>query len=156
MAIKPKRQRTDRMEGGGGAGISRGLGGVRGASGRGAVKPSLKKPLAEPKSAVKVLPRKTAPKSGLEGRGAKLTPAQQRERAQKLRWDKQERNYERSMENQYQQSYTGKDNKFFTSKPGKANTKKAEAIKKESLKKVPKKINSAPKKGTKRGSTTLY
>lgn len=56
MAIKPKRQRTDRMEGGGGAGISRGLGGVRGASGRGAVKPSLKKPLAEPKSAVRVKP----------------------------------------------------------------------------------------------------
>ena len=122
-----------------------------------ATKPAKKaKPLAEPKSAVKVLPRKTAPKSGLEGRGAKLTPAQQRERAQGLRWDKQERNYERSMENQYQGSYTGKDNKFFTGKPGKANTKKSEAIKKESLKKVPKKINSAAKKGIQSGSVTLY
>lgn len=115
------------------------------------VKPSLKaaqktKPLAEPKSAVKVLPRKTAPKSGLDTRGTKVTPAKQKERAQALRFDKQERNYERSMENQYQVYHSGKDNKFFEGKPGKANIKKTEAIKKASSKKLPIKINSASKK----------
>jgi hypothetical protein len=47
------------------------------------------KPLANPKSAVKVLPRKTAPKSGLEGRGAKLTKSQRSVRAQDYKFDKQ-------------------------------------------------------------------
>ena len=94
------------------------------------------------KNSVKVLPRKTAPKTGLEGRGAKLTSAQQKERAQALRFDKQERNYERSMENQYQVYNSGKDNKFFTGKPGKANVKKTETIKKAASKKLPIKINS--------------
>jgi hypothetical protein len=94
------------------------------------------------KNSVKVLPRKTAPKTGLEGRGAKLTSAQQKERAQALRFDKQERNYERSMENQYQGYNSGKDNKFFTGKPGKANVKKTETIKKAASKKLPIKINS--------------
>lgn len=110
------------------------------------------KPLAEPKSAVKVLPRKTAPKSGLEGRGTKLSPAKQKERAQQLRFDKQERNYERSMENQYQGSYTGKDNKFFSGKPGKANVKKTEAIKKAAGKRLPVKVNSATRNGRKRST----
>jgi D-mannonate dehydratase len=94
------------------------------------------------KKSVKVLPRNSAPKSGLEGRGAKLTSAQQKERAQALRFDKQERNYERSMENQHQVYNSGKDNKFFTGKPGKANVKKTETIKKAASKKLPIKINS--------------
>jgi hypothetical protein len=52
--------RSDRIESIGGGG--RGIGGVRGASGRGAVKPTLKGRLAEPKSAVKVKsPAKTKP-----------------------------------------------------------------------------------------------
>ena len=47
-----------------------------------------KKPLAEPKSAVKVLPRKTAPKTDLSSSGAKLTKAQRAERAQDYSFDK--------------------------------------------------------------------
>jgi hypothetical protein len=39
-------------------------------------------------NSVKVLPRKTAPKSGLEGRGARLTRAQRAERAQDYQFDK--------------------------------------------------------------------
>jgi hypothetical protein len=62
-------------------------------------KPSLKaaqkaKPLAEPKSAVKVLPRKTAPKSDLSNRGAKPTKSERSERAGDLYFDKAERRYE--------------------------------------------------------------
>lgn len=140
--------------GGGSRGMTLGSGRAASAkkgSSKKAVKTAIKnakkaKPLAEPKSAVKVLPRKTAPKSGLEGRGAKLTPAQQRERARDLNWDRSEREYERSIENQYQGYYTGKDNNFFTSKPGKANIKKTQIIKNAAEKKLPIKINSAPKK----------
>ena len=47
-----------------------------------------RKPLAEPKSAVKVLPRKTAPKTDLSSRGAKPTRAQRAERAQDYSFDK--------------------------------------------------------------------
>lgn len=151
--------RTDRPETAGGGmriGSGRSASSSRGSS-KAVVKKAIKtakkaKPLAEPKSAVKVLPRKTAPKSGLDTRGAKLTPAQQKERAQELRWDKQERAYERSMENQYQGSFTGKDNKFFTGKPGKANVKKTEAIKKAAGKRLPVKVNSATRNGRKRST----
>lgn len=111
------------------------------------VKPSFKaaqkaKPLANPKSAVKVLPRKTAPKSGLEGRGAKLTLEQKKEQAQVLLENKETRNYMRDMQNQYHVFHTGKDNAFFTGKSGKANIKKSETIKKVANKKPPIKINS--------------
>jgi hypothetical protein len=61
IRIGQQMARTDRPEVTGG-GASRGIGGVRGASGRGAVKPTLKGKLAEPKSGVKVKPpAKTKP-----------------------------------------------------------------------------------------------
>jgi hypothetical protein len=62
-------------------------------------KPSLKaakktKPLATPKSNVKVLPRKTAPKSDLSSRGARPTKTQRSERAAELSFKKAEGRYE--------------------------------------------------------------
>ena len=72
-------------------GISGGGRGVRSASGRGAVKPTLKGKLVEPKSGVKVLPNKTAPKSGLENRGNKITIESQKNAAKKLIQDDRNR-----------------------------------------------------------------
>lgn len=121
----------------------------KGAGSRVAVKVVAKKNTAKEadriaKNSVKVLKQRTASGPGLETRGAKLTRAERSDRAQELIWNKQERNYERSMENQYQLSYTGKDNKFFTSKPGKANVKKTKAISKEAKPVI--KINSKKSK----------
>jgi len=106
-------------------------------------KPSLKqaqkaKPLANPKSAVKVLPRKSAPKSDLSNRGKKLTRSQRSERAQDYEFDK-------SLEIHYKPAddYYGGDMYMFKPNlrgPGKAKARKAAAIKKEGKSVV--KINS--------------
>jgi len=53
-----------------------------------------KKPLTNPKSAVKVLPRKTAPKNDLSSRGAKPTRSERSERAADLSFKKAEGRYE--------------------------------------------------------------
>lgn len=53
-----------------------------------------RKPLAEPKSAVKVLPRKTAPKTDLSSRGAKPTRSERTERAADLYFNKAEGRWE--------------------------------------------------------------
>jgi hypothetical protein len=91
------------------------------------------------KNSVKVKPRKTAPKTGLEGRGAKLTSAQQKERAQALRFDKQERNYEQRFDTAAGGPRAGgKDNGL----PGKKNLRKTAAVNKAADKKLPIKINS--------------
>lgn len=133
--------RSDRIESVGGG--ARGTGGVRGASGRGAVKPTLKRTLAEPKSAVKVKPRNTAPKSDLSSRGAKLTPAQKKERAGNLYFDKAERRWE----GEYLTTQTGlRGPKGVTSQSvrgqGTKSLRKTAAIKKEASKKLPIKIKS--------------
>ena len=52
------------------------------------------KPLTEPKSAVKVLPRKTAPKTDLSNRGAKPTRSERTERAADLYFNKAEGRWE--------------------------------------------------------------
>lgn len=106
-------------------------------------KPSLKqahkvKPLANTKPGVKVLPRKSAPKSDLSNRGAKLTKSQRVERAQDYEFNK-------SLDAHYRQSdaYYGGDTYMFKTNlrgPGKANARKAAAIKKEGKSVV--KINS--------------
>ena len=106
-------------------------------------KPSLKqaqkaKPLANPKSGVKVLPRKSAPKSDLSNRGAKLTKSQRVERAQDYEFNK-------SLDAHYKQSdaYYGGDMYMFKPNlrgPGKANVRKAAAVRKEGKSVV--KINS--------------
>ena len=124
-----------------------GGGAVRGASGRGAVKPTLKGKLAEPKSGVRVVARKTAPKSDLSSRGAKLTPAQKKERAGNLYFDKAERRWE----GEYLTTQTGlRGPKGVTSQSvrsqGAKSLRKTAAIKKEASKKIPIQINSASKK----------
>jgi hypothetical protein len=65
-----------------------------GVKGRGTKSTSIK----EPKSNVKVKPSRTAPKTGLENRGSKLTKSQRVERAQDYKFDKQLGNYYRDME----------------------------------------------------------
>lgn len=105
-----------------------------GMKGRGTTSTSV----ANPKSAVKVLPRKSAPKSDLSNRGKKLTRSERSERAQDYEFDK-------SLDAHYKQSdaYYGGDMYMFKPNlrgPGKANARKAAAIKKEGKSVV--KINS--------------
>jgi hypothetical protein len=122
-----------------------------------------KKPLATPKSAVKVLPRKTAPKTDLSGRGAKLTPKEQARRASDLDFGKMEQRFDSLTEMRSTGLVSSKKGLVAARGPGKNNQRKADAIKKEAkkvniyeaTKKPPIKINSAPRKtaakpGTKR------
>lgn len=109
-------------------------------------KPSLKqaqkaKPLANPKSGVKVLPRKSAPKSDLSSRGKKLTRAERSERAQEYKYDKSLASYFKGIDDQMG-SYPGE---YYAYKknlrgPGKSNARKAAALNKEGKSVV--KINS--------------
>ena len=94
-------------------------------------KPNLK---AEPKSNVKKVAgkTKTAPKTGLENRGAKLTKRERSERAAGVYFDKQERRWE----GEYLTRATGlRGPKGVTSQrtrgPGARSLRKDEAIKKE-------------------------
>lgn len=106
-------------------------------------KPSLKqahkaKPLADTKPGVKVLPRKSAPKSDLSNRGKKLTRAERSERAQDYKFDK-------SLDSYYKGIDDAMGGEYYMYKtnlrgPGKANARKAAAIKKEGKSVV--KINS--------------
>jgi hypothetical protein len=97
-------------------------------------------------SNVKVVPSKTAPKTGLENRGAKLNSMEQKQRAGDLKWDKQEKSYEASID---QMAAGMKGPKMGPpSTGGKASVKKDKAISKQASKKLPIKINSAlPKRG---------
>lgn len=152
--------RTDRPETAGGGmriGSGRGASSARGASKK-VVKAALKtakkaKPLAEPKSAVKVVARRTAPKSGLEGRGAKLTPKEQARRASDLSFSKMEQRFDRSTEMRSTGLVSSKKGLVAARGAGKKNQRKADAVEKEAKKanfyeqvKKPIKINSAPKK----------
>lgn len=100
-----------------------------------------RKPLAEPKSAVKVLPRKTAPKTDLSSRGAKPTKSQRSERASDLYFNKAEGRWE----GEYLTRMTGlRGPKGVTSQSargqGERSLRKTAAIKKEAKPVV--KINS--------------
>lgn len=100
-----------------------------------------RKPLAEPKSAVKVLPRKTAPKTDLSSRGAKPTKSQRSERAGDLYFNKAEGRWE----GEYLTKMTGlRGPKGVTSQSargqGERSLRKTAAIKKEAKPVV--KINS--------------
>jgi hypothetical protein len=97
----------------------------------------------KPKSNVKVVPSKTAPKTGLENRGAKLSKSQRSERAQDYRFDKQLSKYYSSQErlagmhpSEYPKSWRGE---------GPRAKRKDAAIKKEGKPVI--KINSNPKRG---------
>jgi hypothetical protein len=83
---------------------------------------------------VKKVPRKTAPSTGLENRGARPTGAQRRDRAQDYQFDKTERFMERAEELHYTDPL-GTRNRG----PGKRSMRKAAAVKKEASRKV---INS--------------
>jgi len=93
-------------------------------------------------SSVKVVPNKTAPKTGLENRGAKLTKSQKSERASELYFDKAEKRWE----GEYMTRMTGlRGPKGVTSQAtrgqGKKSLRKDSAIKKEAKSVI--KINSA-------------
>ena len=99
------------------------------------------KTLTEPKSAVKVLPRKTAPKTDLSSRGAKPTKSQRSERASDLYFNKAEGRWE----GEYLTQMTGlRGPKGVTSQSargqGERSLRKTAAIKKEAKPVV--KINS--------------
>jgi hypothetical protein len=86
-----------------------------------------KKPLTNPKSGVKVLPRKAAPKSDLSNRGVKLNQTERRERAREYQFDtalgKYYRNNDRiATTNPLPKSERG---------PGASSLRKSAAIKKE-------------------------
>jgi hypothetical protein len=91
------------------------------------------------KSSVKKLPAKTAPKTGLENRGARLTDLQKKNRAADLQWNKAERNFEAQQEMNYTGPKTGKP----AWKQNAKNARRDATIDKEAAKKVPIKINSA-------------
>lgn len=82
---------------------------------------------------VKKVPRKTAPATGLENRGARPTGAQRKERALDYEFDKVERFIDAQTD-----SYYGGNNKFGTN-IGKRSLRKAAAVKREGRRKV---INS--------------
>ena len=136
--IKPKKNPVTKL-------IGTGIKAAAKAAGKN-VKPSLKaaqkaKPLAEPKSAVKVIPRKTAPKSDLSSRGAKLTKSERSERAQEYKFNKSLNAYFKGLDEQMGsypgQYYAYKDNLRGL---GKKNARKTAAINKEGKPVV--KINS--------------
>jgi hypothetical protein len=83
---------------------------------------------------VKKVPRKTAPSTGLENRGARPTGAQRRDRAQDYQFDKTERFMERAEELNYTDPLGARNRG-----PGKRSMRKAAAVKKEGSRKV---INS--------------
>ena len=110
-------------------------------------KPSLKqaqkaKPLANPKSGVKVLPRKSAPKSGLEGRGNKVTSSSQKKAAIKIQEDK----WEKYVDQRFDTFPGGPRADYNMANKGRgASPKKVtqhKAIEKAATKKQPIKINS--------------
>jgi hypothetical protein len=120
---------------------SRAAGGIVGAGAK-SVNPVYK----NTSSNVKVVPGKTAPKTGLENRGAKLSSMEQKQRAGDLKWDRQEKSYEASIDRMAAGMKGPKMGAPSTG--GKANIKKDAAISKQASKKLPIKINSAlPKRG---------
>jgi hypothetical protein len=120
-------------------------------------KPSLKaaqkaKPLATPKSSVRVKPGKqeapikSKPKLGdIPSRGAKPTTRERINRARDLQWDKAEKNYDAGNEMAYTglRSYPKGFEKSVARGAGKKNARKRDAIRKEANKNLPIQINSA-------------
>ena len=89
---------------------------------------------------VKVIPGKTAPKTGLENRGNKVSPEAAKKRAQDLKFDMQEKVHEAQIE----RMATGMKGPKMgpPSTGGKANAKKFNAISKQAISKPPIKIKS--------------
>lgn len=123
-----------KLEGGGRGMLSTG-GAARKAVVKVKPKPNTK---AEPKSNVRVVSGKknTAPKTGLENRGARPTRREQTKRAQELRFDKAERDYEASIDIRASGLRSSKEGLVRPKGPGKANKRKNEIIKKEAEKRV--------------------
>jgi len=91
------------------------------------------------KRSVKKMPIQTAPKTGLENRGARPTDLERKNRASDLAFDKAEKRYEANTEMNNLGGKTGKP----TFSPSAKNARKEAAIDKEAAKKVAIKINSA-------------
>lgn len=111
------------------------------------------------KSSVKVVPRRTAPKTGLENRGAKLTPKEQARRASDLKFGKMEQRFDRSTEMRSTGLVSSKKGLTAARGPGKKNQRKSDAMEKEArkvniyepTKKAPIKIDSGLKKNPLKG-----
>jgi hypothetical protein len=94
-------------------------------------------------SSVKVVPSKTAPKTGLENRGAKLSKSERTERAQEYKFDKQLDKYY-SSQDRMAGTHPSERAKNLRGQGPKAK-RKDEAIKKEAKSVI--KINSNPMRG---------
>jgi predicted aminopeptidase len=116
------------------------------------VKEAAKAATKKSSSSVKKVPRNTAPKTRLENRGARPTAAERKERAQERLFDKAEKNYDALSEMRYTglRSYPKGFDKSVARGPGKKNTRKLEALKKEANKKVPVKVTSTNKESPKK------
>jgi hypothetical protein len=113
----------------------RAAGGITGAASK-SINPVYK----EVGPSVKVIPGKTAPKTGLENRGNKVTSEAAKKRAQDLKFDMQEKAHEAQIE----RMATGMKGPKMgpPSTGGKANIKKFNAISKQASSKPPVKIKS--------------
>jgi len=96
------------------------------------------------KKSVKVLPRKTAPKTDLSNRGMKTTAEQRNNRAWDSRLNKAERDYDSAEEMRYTglRSYPKGYEKSRLQGPKGKNLRKRAALEVETKKKLPIKINS--------------
>lgn len=92
------------------------------------------------KKSVKVLPRKTAPKTDLSSRGAKPTTRERINRARDLQWNKAEKNYEQRFDTAAGGPRAGGSS---SGNPGQKNLRKTASLNKAADKKLPVQINSA-------------
>lgn len=105
------------------------------------VKSAVKKTSSQ-SSTVKKVPRNTAPKTGLETRGAKPTTIERINRARDLQWDKAERSYDAGNEMLYTGLVSSKKGRVAARGPGKKNVRKRDAIRREANKNLPIQIKS--------------
>jgi hypothetical protein len=103
------------------------------------------------KNSVKTVPGRTAPKTGLENRGNKVTAEAAKIRAQDYKFDMQEKAHEAQIE-RMATGMTG-PKMGAPSAGGKANIKKFNSISKQGDAKLPVKVNSNPTKTSGLGGT---
>ena len=94
-------------------------------------------------SSVKKVVRKTAPKTGLETRGAKPTKLERINRARDVQWEKAERAYDAGSEMAYTGLVSSNKGRVAARGAGKKNQRKRDAIRREASKSLPIQINSA-------------
>lgn len=94
-------------------------------------------------SSVKKVVRKTAPKTGLETRGAKPTRLERINRARDVQWEKAERAYDAGNEMAYTGLVSSNKGRVAARGAGKKNQRKRDAIRREASKSLSIQINSA-------------